>query len=286
MRKYFIPLLSALPGVLAGTWIMYAQGISKSIYIQNIIYLMIGSLLSMVYMSVKCRITMKALCPAAVLNLLFLSSPFFFRGTDGVHRWFRLGTLGLNVAFISLPLLLIFIHKLLYNGHLKFCCFLVLAAAVILFLQPDASMISAFSIALIPVFYRNSKMGIFKYIFVILLILSGISWINIDHVEPVSYVEDIIVLAQRSGWPYLLCCILSIIILLLPFIKRNCGERCKGVSESFGLFFIVLILSTVPGNFPVPLIGYGISPIIGYLICVSYVEKNLDYDNMNTMGEG
>lgn len=59
----------------------------------------------------------------------------------------------------------------------------------------------------------------------------------------------------------------------MPFVKRdNCGQR-KVISTSLGLFFFVLILSAILGNFPVPLIGYGSSPIIGYLISVSYMEK-------------
>lgn len=40
-------------------------------------------------------------------------------------------------------------------------------------------------------------------------------------------------------------------------------------------FFFGLILSAPLGNFPVPLIGYGSSPIIGYLISVSYMEKEI-----------
>jgi len=40
-------------------------------------------------------------------------------------------------------------------------------------------------------------------------------------------------------------------------------------------FFFGLILSAPLGNFPVPLIGYGSSPIISYLISVSYMEKEI-----------
>lgn len=273
MRKYFVPFLCALPGILIGTLIMYTNGISLSIYIQNLICLVIGGILSTIYMSKEYNIIPKNISVMAVLNVLFLGSTFLFDGIDGVHRWFSIGRINLNVAFISLPILLIVINKFLQNGYMKKSYILILAVAIVLFLQPDASMISAFSAALIPAFYINQNKKGLKYILVTLTILSIISWINIDNLEPVSYVEGIIVLAQNSGWLYLVGCVLSVLVMLLPFVKRdNCGQR-KVISRSLGLFFFVLILSAILGNFPVPLIGYGSSPIIGYLISVSYMEK-------------
>lgn len=273
MKKYFVPFLTALPSVLTGTSIMYYWGIPSSIYIQNLIYLAACSALLVLYMLRECNMKPKSICAIAAFNVLFLCSSFCFDGIEGVRRWVYLGPLALNVAFILLPVLLINIYNLSQNGYLKACYILALTIAIILFFQPDASMVTAFSTALIPFFYINYNDKLSRYIWVILFVLSCISWINIDNLEPVSYVEDILVLAKEISWIYLICCALSFLVLLFPFFKKDNCLQCKQISRSLGFFFFVLIVSTLFGNFPVPLIGYGVSPIAGYLVSVSYLEK-------------
>lgn len=274
MKKYYLPFLFALPSVLTGTLVMFIQGIPSTIYIQNLIFLTLGGILSMIYMIQKRNSRPKYICAIAVLSVLFLYSSFLSVGIDGVHRWVRIGTIHFNAAFISLPVLLIAVNKILLNGYAKVCYSLIFITAVALFLQPDASMLSAFFVSLIPLFCNRNDNKFFRYILLAILFgLTSISWLNPDHLESVSYVENILVLAQKSGWLYLFCCILSLFISIWPFIQHGKCRQCSSISISLGLFFAVLILSTLLGNFPVPLIGYGISPIIGYLISVSYVEK-------------
>ena len=274
MKKCYLPILSALPSILVGTLVMYLHGISATIYLRNLLFFTIGYALSILYMSREYNLTIKGICAIVILSVLFLCSPFLSAGIEGVHRWIQIGPISLNTAFIFLPILLIAINKLFEVGQSKVGYIVILAIAFILFLQPDASMLSAFSVALLPIFYSNHNSMFFRYgILVILLILSIISWWNIDNLQPVSYVEDIIVLAKESGWLYLHFSVISLFILLWPFAKIDRCQQRGVISISLGLFFLVLILSTLFGNFPVPLIGYGISPIIGYLISVAYVGK-------------
>ncbi len=273
MKRQFIPFLSALPSVLSGSLIMYICGTSINIYIQNIIYLILFSALAGTYISKKFVIKQSVCYLITVINILLLFSSLIFNGISGVHRWVNIGPIALNIAFIAVPILLICIYIFSNSGHLQTCYSLILSIAVILFLQPDASMLTAFFMALIP-FYRSNRNKFWKYSWILLLILSGVSWIRTDTLEPVSYVEDILIIAINISWGYLFCFLFSFGVLLWPFFKRNNCKQYREISTSLGLFFLCLIVSTLFGNFPVPLIGYGISPIIGYLASVSYVEKN------------
>ena len=45
-------------------------------------------------------------------------------------------------------------------------------------------------------------------------------------------------------------------------------------SMCVGLYFIIILISTFWGNFPVPLMGYGISPIIDYFIAITWYAKS------------
>lgn len=46
-----------------------------------------------------------------------------------------------------------------------------------------------------------------------------------------------------------------------------------GVVAALGLYFLMTILVTFVGHFPMPIMGYGISPIIGYLIAITAIQK-------------
>lgn len=95
----------------------------------------------------------------------------------------------------------------------------------------------------------------------------------LDGLEPVSYVEGIITLVSDMGMIWFVLGIISLAILSLTFFILPPKEN-KMLSMCFGIYFMVILISTVFGNFPVPLMGYGISPIIGYFISIIWFSKS------------
>lgn len=70
----------------------------------------------------------------------------------------------------------------------------------------------------------------------------------------------------------------SLIILPLPFlIIAKKSEPILAVC--LAIYFVTLMISTLFGSFPVPLMGYGISPIIGYLIGMTWLIKTKREEN-------
>lgn len=278
--KWMAPLFYALPSVAVGIGVMYAHDISPSIYMQNFVFLMICSVISIAYMAwtSDSKIGEAGILVIAIACVLFLAGSFLSEGTDGVHRWIQIGPMNVNIAFIALPILLIAINKLLAKGRLRICIVLILVSAILLFLQPDASMISAFSVALLPVMFAKGKNKLWNFVVAaVLLVLSVLSWSQLDGLQPVSYVEDILVLAKESGWGSLFFCVLALFVMIWPFVRLKGFQQYQGISMSLGLFFLALIVSALLGHFPVPLIGYGISPILGYMISAAYVVKKKRY---------
>jgi hypothetical protein len=131
-------------------------------------------------------------------------------------------------------------------------------------LQPDASLVSAFSISVYVLLFRKykSKPINITFLFFTLLII-GYSWYNLDNLEPVSYVENILNLTREISMILFFVSLISLLLLLIPFVYDAKNDY---LSFSLGIYFFILLLATFFGHFPVMLMGYGVSPIIGYYI--------------------
>ncbi|SES16478.1 hypothetical protein [Psychrobacillus sp. OK032] len=102
-------------------------------------------------------------------------------------------------------------------------------------------------------------------------VLVIVSWVFLDDLAPVPYVEHIILLVADLGNIWFIIGIFSLILLLYPFFfygKKNI------ISLSLGVYFLTTMLVTLFGNFPMPIMGYGTSPVIGYLIAITWLNKN------------
>lgn len=101
------------------------------------------------------------------------------------------------------------------------------------------------------------------------------TWIYLDNLPPAAYVE-IVIMVSQMGIVWLALGITFLVILPLPFILFP-PRNSKLLSICLGIYFIVVLTTTLFGNFPVPLMGYGISPILGYFIAISWlINAKLD----------
>ena len=67
--------------------------------------------------------------------------------------------------------------------------------------------------------------------------------------------------------------VISLVLLPLSFILFP-PQKFRLLSMCLGLYFTIILISTLFGNFPVPLMGYGVSPIIGYFIAITWLVKS------------
>lgn len=117
--KNYVPLIIALPSVVLGASAMYLNRISIGIWSQNIIALIISGLISFQFLKAKPKISKKnsyAYIIPIIIVLLILT--FLHSGLNGVHRWVSIGPINLNVASITLPILIIELWRILkiFNG--------------------------------------------------------------------------------------------------------------------------------------------------------------------------
>lgn len=272
----FIPLTIPIPAVTIGVIAMYYNKIPTSIWAQNIFFLVIAGLISTFVTSIKLNIKKNSFYGVSiiVISLIFIILTFVNPGIDGVHRWLSIGIIKFNVSMIVLPILIIELWKLSQIKNLRFTIIITIVISILLLIQPDASELTSFAIPMMVMLYaKTDKKCLRSFIVGILSILIIISWVFLDTLPPVSYVEGILSLLANMGLIWLTLGVLSLIILPVPFILFP-PKHLKLPSTCLGLYFMIVLISTLFGNFPVPLMGYGISPIISYFISITWYTKS------------
>lgn len=279
MKKTFwigmIPFLCAAPAVAMGSIVMHLRGVSLRLYGQNIAALILGGAISFFCIARPRRTEPRGVFALMLLSVGGLLWTFASPALDGVHRWVEIGPVSLNGAFIFLPMALVAIHGLWSQGKPLPALLAMVAIAAMLFLQPDASMVTAFTLAVIPVLLRGDRLGKLRVgLLALLCVLTVLSWMKRDSLEPVDYVEGILQMARDCGKIYVLAGIASLLILFFPFGMGAAYRERRVLCISCALFYLGTLVGAAAGAFPVPVMGYGVSPIVGYLILASVAVRS------------
>ncbi len=258
-----------IPAILIGIIGMVGNDVPISISLQNLVAMIIFGLMALIFIHKRVRINDKIII-AISLTLLFLT--LFGNGTDGVHRWIKLGIINVNVAMIVLPITIVASYNLLIKKRVKYALIFIVSIAILLVLQPDASQLMGFSIPIVIILFdkKINLNPILRYVIsLILILLMILSWIFLDKLAPVSYVEGILGLLNNMSPILMVMGIISLILIPLSFILFP-PKEFRRLSICIGLYYSLIVIATLFGNFPVPFMGYGISPIIGYYTILYY----------------
>ncbi len=254
----FVPL----PATILGVYTMIYFDVPIHIWLVNLFIVCVGVFIALFFL--KNPIPLKHVNPIIVLAtaMILLLGTFYDEGIMNVHRWINIKSLQINIGLIVSPLLLIQISRI-SNRTLAIAFSII--TIIIFLLQPDASLVSAFSISSCILLFRKYKSKFINMLFLLFaLMMIGYSWYYLDNLEPVRHVEDIIDLTKEISMALFFMSMISLVLLVIPFI---CGYSKKyDLSVSLGIYYLIILLATFVGHFPVMLMGYGISPIIGYFI--------------------
>lgn len=256
-------IVTIIPAILIGIVGMVGNDVPISISLQNLIAMLIFGLISLVLIHKNIRNNDQSIM---VISIILLLLTLFGDDIDGVNRWIRLFTINVNAAMIVLPISIVASYNLLIKNRVNYALIAILSIGIILVLQPDASQLMGFSIPIIIILFdKNININsIIRYVVsLILVFLMILSWIFLDNLAPVSYVEGILGLLNNMSPILLVTGIISLILIPLPFILFPPREF-RRLSICIGLYYSLIMISTLFGNFPIPFMGYGISPIIGY----------------------
>jgi hypothetical protein len=262
-------LLVPIPALLTGINTMRSFDIPKKMWLINLVCTLLLICIGLIINYLE-KFKSKYLI---YFSLFLLVLPFFDNGVMNVHRWVSLGSFKINIGLISTPILIIEINKI---KNIQLAISLSVMGLLVFLLQPDASLVTAFSLSIVWVLVERIDSTRFRVLALLISLISiAYTWTYLDKLPPVEYVENILQMTHKMGFLYALIAVVSLIILPLLFFLKY-PKNCKLVSYALGIYFTSLIISTFFGNFPVMILGYGISPIIGYYMALIWLIKKQD----------
>ncbi len=244
-------LVVALDGASAGTWL------------PNLAAWGVGALVALVvYRSASPVFTRGMIFAAPVGLLVSLANP----GQMGVHRWLDVGPVHANAAALLLPIFVVAMAGLVRDVRWIWLAYAV--CAVVLIVQPDASQATAFAAAILILVGRLPVTRVARVgLFVLVSSGAGIAWLRPDPLTPVAEVEGIVGLAYAIS-P--LIAVVAVVALggatLAPVMifARPEPSSVRTAALALSAYFVLLALTPLFGAFPVPIVGIGMSPIVGF----------------------
>lgn len=251
----------SLAAVVLGAVVSAANGVPASTWVRNLAAWGVGALAGGAIAALaRPGAATLALCAAPV----GLAASFLSPDLESVHRWIDLGPVHLNVAMLLLPASIVGLATL--AAERRWPWIVVAVALGLLAAQPDASQATALAAATAVIAAVAIRQPAARLAVVTAAAgLAALAWLRPDPLTPVAEVEGIIGLAfTLSPWVAGLALALLTAMAVTPVIctvKQQRTSRLAGVA--LGLCLLVWAIMPFLGAFPVPLIGMGMSPIIG-----------------------
>lgn len=277
------PLVAVLGGlslaaVIAGVVVCHLSGVPAAVWMRNLAAWGVGAV------AACCLWRGGPVVFPAVLGLaaLLVGASFLGPQQSGVHRWINAGPVSLNVAMMMLPAALVALAWLGRGGVWPWG--LALAIVVMLAMQPDRSQATAFGAGVIWLVLRSPQAMWMRALAIGAAALAVvIAWWRPDPLLPVPEVEEILLLA------YAVMPVLAVAagVSLLVFSLAPGALTLKGApvvrhaGETLSIYLLISAAMPFVGAYPVPLVGVGMSPVIGawlatgVLACLVRAERDV-----------
>jgi cell division protein FtsW (lipid II flippase) len=210
------------------------------------------------------------------LLIVTIVIPVLFIGTfagpfaENVHRWIALGPLKLHVAMLVLPLF----ATQMYRHDKRIIAVASALVAVVVALQPDrASALALFLASLcwlcfVPNWWSLATLLVSSSTLVSTLLTA-------DTLPPVRFVEDVIGDAAFVHPGIAAVLVGTMLVSAAAPLYIGWRGRFGPVAPRFAwsACLIGYFLASLTGPFPVPLLGYGVSSILGFGLSLALLDQ-------------
>jgi hypothetical protein len=265
-------LCAPVPALIVGILTMKQFGVPTTTWLTNVAATFAGLVL-------YCLVRLIPPSPRLWTQFIILATavatillPFIAPGMMGVHRWVSLGGFSLQPSAIVLPFIITAVAWIA-RQHAVVSIASAVLTTMILALQPDAAQAFSFAVACSVLFALNAARQHYRAIGVLLLLAAAAaSFTRNDPLPPVPHVEGIFALVASRGALWAVFGIAALLLLPLPFIATFARAHDR-VALALAVYAGMTILASFSGTFPVPVMGYGASPILGYFIALALCDR-------------
>jgi hypothetical protein len=264
-----LPAVAPFPALALGVVAMRSAGAPRTAWMLNLAAGIVGLLIFAVFRFIPAPSRRRTCFVLAAAGIGTLVMTFVASGADGVHRWLAIGGLRIHAASIVAPVI-ICAAAAIARMHFTAAAAIAAITTAILALQPDAAQATSFAAACITVFLLDSRRNRLQAGMSVALLaaLAMASFVRPDPLPPVPHVEGIFALVANGSAVRGALGAIALLLLPLPFflIFRRRADR---TSLACGVYVALITLAPLWGTFPVPVMGYGLSPIIGYFTALA-----------------
>ena len=249
--------LLSLATVAAGCTVAAAHGVPAGSWARNLAAWGVGGVAAWVAAARASRLSGILLIAPAALAITLLDS-----GQEGVHRWIDVGPLHVNAAATLLPAAVVALAAI---SHRSWAWMAAASMLVLLVLQPDASQAAALGAGMIVVLASLRAPAPVRAGGAAATVLAvAAACMRPDSLAPVPEVEEIIGLAWASS-PAAASVAVALLAATALFPLRLAG-RGRPFTPALALAACCAVQALAPafGAFPVPLVGIGMSPVLGF----------------------
>lgn len=271
-----------LPAVIVGALVAHRSGVPFTAFLPNVLAMAVGCAF---LFTVRGRPTGRATTPSAIVALVLLALTLLFGGADGVRRWLPLGPLALNVSTVVAPWLLFAVA--VTARPMLALTFAFLPAAIVAG-QPDAGQGLSYGVA--AAFLVGTMTSASRAVRAAGVLSIGVAVVvalaRHDTLDPVAHVERILGLAWAGGPGWTCAAIGSLALLTLPALvaARGHDERAR-LGIAYAGYLLATVLVTELGAFPVPVLGAGAGPVLGWYLMVDRLGDPRPVDIPSTLRE-
>lgn len=254
-------LLAPLPAIVVGVVVMSGGGVPARAWGQDVAVAVLSTALVLAMPRDRRASPSPATAFALVATCVaLLAAALLHAGVDGVRRWVAAGPVQLHAgAIVLLPMLVLLPPLGRTDSRI-----VALVTLCILWLQPDAAQAGAFAVAW-SVGEWGARGRAALPVVAIAILLAVACALRADPLLPVAHVEGILGMATQQGIGWGVLAALSLTLPPLAWLRSS--DRQQGAV--IAAYITVTALAPLLGNFPVPYLGYGVSPIIGYFLAVA-----------------
>ena len=217
------------------------------------------------------QLSFTGMATTAIAGTLALLATLIAPDLEGVQRWLVLGPVRLNASALVMPALLVFVAGYRRSSPALLPS-LLLAVQGIHLLQPDAGQATAVAAASVVLLFGDSSRNTARLCALLSVATAAATWARADPLSAAPFVEDILGRAfDISPWAGGVALASLAPVIAAPLAARGESTSAAAMSAAAALtvYFATSILVTAFGQFPVPLLGFGASPVIGAFLGVA-----------------